>query len=63
MPVDKRYRRQVELLVCAPPHVAQERCFAFFVVYLVSHSPAHRDGCWRRRAGICAKSSSAVWPG
>ena len=28
MPVDERYRRQVELLVRTLPHVAQERCFA-----------------------------------
>ena len=28
MPVDERYRRQVELLVRILPHVAQERCFA-----------------------------------
>ena len=37
MPVDERYRRQVELLVRTLPHVAQEQCFAFFIVYLVSH--------------------------
>ncbi len=28
MPVDERYRRQVELLVRTLPHVALERCFA-----------------------------------
>ena len=28
MPVDERYRRQVELLVRTLPHVARERCFA-----------------------------------
>ena len=28
MPVDERYRQQVELLVRTLPHVAQERCFA-----------------------------------
>ena len=28
MPVDERYRRQVELLVRTLPHVAKERCFA-----------------------------------
>ena len=28
MPVDERYRRQVELLVRNLPHVAEERCFA-----------------------------------
>ena len=28
MPVDERYRRQVELLVRTLPHIAQERCFA-----------------------------------
>ena len=28
MPVDERYRRQVELPVRTLPHVAQERCFA-----------------------------------
>ena len=51
MPVDERYRRQVELLVHTLPHVAQERCFAFFIVYLVSHhrlierllAPTRRD--------------------
>ena len=51
MPVDERYRRQVELLVRTLPHVAQERCFAFSIVYLVSHhrpierlsAPARRD--------------------
>ena len=51
MPVDERHRRQVELLVRTLPHVAQERCFAFFIVYLVSHhrpierllAPARRD--------------------
>ena len=51
MPVDERYRRQVELLVRTLPHVAQERCFAFFIVYVVSHhrpieklsAPARRD--------------------
>ena len=51
MPADERYRRQVELLVRTLPHVAQERCFAFFIVYLVSHhrpierllAPARRD--------------------
>ena len=37
MPVDERYRRQVERLVRTLPHVALERCFAFFIVYLVSH--------------------------
>ena len=28
MPVDERYRRQVDLLVRTLPHVAQEKCFA-----------------------------------
>ena len=28
MPVDERYRRQVELLVRTLPHVSQEKCFA-----------------------------------
>ena len=37
MPVDERYQRQVELLVRTLPHVVQKRCFAFFIVYLVSH--------------------------
>ena len=51
MPVDERYRRQAELLVRTLPHVTQERCFAFFIVNLVSHhrpierrlAPARRD--------------------
>ena len=51
MPVDERYRRQVELLVRTLPHVVQKRCFAFFIVHLVSHhrpierllAPARRD--------------------
>ena len=60
MSVDERYRRQVELLVRTLPHVAQERCFAFFIVYLVSHhrpierllAQARRDMCEEFERGL-----------
>ena len=40
MPVDERYRRQVELLVRTLPRVAKERCFALKSPFNVTCKPS-----------------------